>query len=85
MLNKPAVTLVEDANGIFNVCVEEEELNAGAVPDVPTVNVCVPDVIPLIAVIPVTAAGAQEGTPLVKVSTCPFVPAAKKSVIFVAV
>ena len=35
LLNKPAVTLVVDAIGIFKVCVDEDELNAGANPAVP--------------------------------------------------
>ena len=74
MLNKPAVTFVADAIGKFKVCVDEDELNAGAVPVVPTVNVCVPDVIPLIEVIPVAAGSVQVILVPLEDNTCPFVP-----------
>ena len=76
MLNKPAVTLVADANGIFKVCVDVAELNAGEVPAVPTVKVCVPDVMPLIEVIPVAAGLVHAMLVPLEDKTCPLVPTA---------
>ena len=74
LLNKPAVTLVVDAIGIFKVCVDDAELNAGAVPVVPTVKVCVPEVMPLIAVIPVAAGFVQAILVPLEDNTWPFAP-----------
>lgn len=56
------------------MCVDDAELNAGAVPDVPIVKVCVPDVMPLIDVIPVAAGFVQVILVPLDVNTWPFVP-----------
>lgn len=51
---------VVEAIGIFNVCVLVAELNAGAVPDVPTAKVCDPEVNPFKEISPLPATPSAD-------------------------